>query len=159
LSCQRRDESAKVVERRLDRLLERNRQAAKFFTIAVKENDSAVQLTWSRLEKKLAWARLSEGCYLLRSNIKEWTPEELWKAYIQLTDAEEAFRIQKDDLKLRPLWHQKQNRVQSHILVCFLVYVLWKCFGQMCKQAGLGDEPRKGVDIRLRCISTLSPTW
>ena len=106
----------------------------------------------------------------------DWTPEELWRAYIQLTDAEEAFRIEKDDLRLRPVWHQKQHRVQAHILVSFLAYVLWKCFGQMCRQAGLGDEPRKiieeiknlqlndvvlptrkGVDIRLRCVTMPDP--
>jgi hypothetical protein len=108
----------------------------------------------------------------LRTNIKDWTPEDLWKAYIQLRVAETAFRIQKQDLKLRPIWHQREDRVQAHILVCFLAYVLWKCLAQMCKQAGLGNEPRivveelkhlslvdvvlptrKGVDIRLRCVS------
>jgi transposase len=176
-SCENgRVENTEVAERRLGRLLERNRRAAKFFKFEFKENNGAVQLIWSKREKQLTWARLSEGCYVLRSNVKEWTPEELWKAYIQLTDVEEAFRIQKDDLKLRPIWHQKENRVKAHILVCFLAYVLWKCFGQMCKQAGLGDEPRriiheikklqltdvvlptrKGVDIRLCCVATPEP--
>ena len=84
------------------------------------------------------WARLSEGCYLLRTNIGDWTPEDLWTAYIQLTEAEAAFRIHKQDLKLRPIWHQREDRVQAHIMVCFLAYVLWKCLGQMCKRAGLG---------------------
>jgi transposase len=168
--------SVEQTERHIGRLLERNRRGAKFFAIAVKEQNETVQLNWSKLEKQLTWANLSEGCYVLRSNVKEWTSEELWKAYIQLTDAEEAFRIHKDDLKLRPVWHQKENRVKAHILICFLAYVLWKCFGQMCKQAGLGDEPRKviqeikklqltdvvlptrkGVDIRLRCVSTPEP--
>jgi transposase len=166
----------KQAERHIGRLLERNRRAAKFFAIAVKEQNGAVQLNWSKLERQLTWANLSEGCYVLRSNVKEWTPEELWKAYIQLTDVEEAFRIYKNDLELRPVWHQKEKRVKAHILICFLAYVLWKCFGQMCKQAGLGDEPRKviqeikklqltdvilptrkGVDIRLRCVSTPEP--
>ena len=41
------------------------------------------------------WARLSEGCYVLRSNVTDWIPEELWRAYLQLTEAEAAFRIQK----------------------------------------------------------------
>lgn len=167
-----RVESAEMAERHIGRLLERNRRAAKFFDIKVEANNGTVQLSWSIREKQKTWAQLSAGSYVLRSNVKEWTSEELWKAYIQLTDAEAAFRIQKDDLKLRPVWHQKQHRVQAHILVCFLAYVLWKCFGQMCKQAGLGNEPRKviqemkklqltdvvlptrnGVDIRLRCVS------
>lgn len=168
--------SVEQTERHLGRLLERNRRGAKFFIIEVKEQNGTVQLNWSKREKQLTWANVSDGCYVLRSNIKDWTASELWKAYIQLTEAEEAFRIHKNDLELRPVWHQKENRVQAHILVCFLAYVLWKCFGQMCKQAGLGDEPRKviqeikklqltdvvlptrnGVDIRLRCVSTPEP--
>lgn len=167
-----RVDSVQLAERRVGRLLERHRRAAKFFDIAITVNNSVVQVTWSLRQPEQDWARLSEGCYALRSNIKEWTPEELWQAYIQLTDVEAAFRLQKDDLRLRPIWHQKENRVQAHIFVCFLAYVLWKCFSQMCKQAELGHESRKviqeikklqlsdvvlptksGVDLRLRCVS------
>jgi transposase len=72
------------------------------------------------------WAALSEGAYLLRSNIGDWSDEQLWKAYIQLTQAEAAFRIQKDQLKLRTVWRQRGDRVEAHILVCFLAFVLWK---------------------------------
>ena len=166
----------KVAERRLGRLLERYHRASKFFAATVGKRNGQVQFNWSRREEQLGWARRSEGCYVLRSNVKNWTPEELWTAYIQLTDAEKAFRIQKDDLRLRPIWHQKENRVQAHILICFLAYVLWKCLGQMCRQAGLGDDPRKiieeikklqlvdvvlptrkGVDIRLRCVTAPDP--
>jgi len=70
------------------------------------------------------WATLSEGAYLLRSNIGDWSDRQLWKAYIQLTQAEAAFRIQKDQLNVRPIWHQRADRVQAHILVCFLAFVL-----------------------------------
>ena len=62
---------------------------------------------------------------------------------MQLTEAEAAFRIQKTDLQLRPIWHQKKERVQAHILVCFLAFVLWKTLAQLCQCAGLGHEPRK----------------
>ena len=68
--------------------------------------------------------------------------EELWKAYIQLTEAEAAFRIHKSDLSIRPIWHQKQDRVLAHILVCFLAYVLWKTLAQWMHRSGLGDAPR-----------------
>ena len=80
---------------------------------------------------------------MLRSNVTDWTPEQLWQAYIQLTEAEAAFRIEKSDLRIRPIWHQRQDRVLAHILVCFLAYVLWKTLLQMVRQAGLGDEPRR----------------
>lgn len=67
----------------------------------------------------------------------------MWKAYIQLTEAEAAFQVHKSDLRIRPVWHQKEDRVLAHILVCFLAYVLWKTLHQMTKAAGLGDEPRR----------------
>jgi len=160
-----------VAERRIGRLLERYSRAAPLFRIKVKEHKNRVSVRWKLLTNLSAWARLSEGCYLLRTNIADWTPEDLWTAYIQLTEAEAAFRIHKQDLKLRPIWHQREDRVQAHIMVCFLAYVLWKCLGQMCKRAGLGDEPRKvlqeitklnladivlptrgGTELRLRCV-------
>jgi hypothetical protein len=112
------------------------------------------------------------GCYLLRSNVNDWNAEDLWHAYIQLTQAEAAFRIHKTDLSIRPVWHQKKERVQAHILVCFLAYVLWKTLAMMCRAAGLGDEPRQvfdaisqipmvdvilptrsGIEIRKRCVA------
>jgi hypothetical protein len=87
-----RIKNIQLAEQRLGRLRERHRRASKFFAVEFTENNGAVQINWSRREPQLTWAGLSEGCYLLRSNIKDWTPEELWKAYIQLTDAEAAFR-------------------------------------------------------------------
>ena len=97
---------------------------------------------------------------MLRSNITDWDAEHLWRAYIQLTEAEAAFRIQKGDLMIRPIWHQKEERVQSHILVCFLAYVLWKMLGQMCKRAGLGNEPRKVFDeiAQIKAVDVVMPT-
>jgi hypothetical protein len=118
------------------------------------------------------WATLSAGCYLLRTNVADWSDEELWKAWIQLTEAESAFRIHKSDLSIRPIWHTNEERVLAHIFVCFLAYVLWKTLAQLCDQAGLGSEPRRvlsersdirsmdvvlptrsGVEIRTRCVS------
>jgi len=72
--------------------------------------------------------------------------DDLWQAYMQLTEAEGAFRVHKTDLRLRPIWRQKEERVDAHILVCFLAYVVWKTLGQMCRRAGLGDEPRRVLD-------------
>ena len=167
-----RVKKAAIVERRIGRLLERYSRASSLFDITVNEHDGKLDLTWTLHNTHSDWARLSEGHYLLRTNIKDWTPEDLWKAYIQLTEAEAAFRIHKQDLRLRPIWHQREDRVQAHILVCFLAYVMWKCLGQMAKHAGLGNEPRTiieeiknltmvdvvlrtraGAEIKLRCIS------
>lgn len=166
-----------VAERRVGRLLQRNSRAAALFEVHIEpDSGGKLRLQWCKRGERHEWTRLSHGCYLLRSNITDWSAEELWQAYIHLTEAEAAFRIQKSDLVLRPIWHQKEKRVHAHILVCFLAYVLWKCLAQMCKQGGLGDEPRKvldeikrikltdvilptrkGVEIRLQCVTQPDP--
>jgi transposase len=171
--CRKRKGLPTQVAQRVGRLLGENSRAAKLFEVKVEAGaDGRAQLQWKKLESWREWARISEGCYLLRSNVTDWTGEELWRAYIQLTEAEAAFRVHKSDLQLRPVWHQKEKRVQAHILVCFLAYVLWKTLAQMCRHAGLGDDPRTvfaqlrliqlvevvlptraGVEIRKRCIS------
>jgi transposase len=89
---------------------------------------------------------LCEAVYLLRTNLTEADPAALWKQYIQLTEAEWAFRIEKDELGIRPIWHQKDGRVLGHILVCFLGYVLWKALAQWMRRAGLGDAPRTLIE-------------
>jgi transposase len=171
--CQKQHLKPLVVAQRLGRLLGQNSRAAGLFQTEVQTAaDGCASLVWKKVEKWRDWAALSEGCYLLRTNVTDWSDEELWKAYIQLTEAEGAFRIHKSDLRLRPIWHQKEERVQAHILVCFLAYVLWKTLGQKCRRAGLGDEPRRvfeelglielvdvvlptrqGTEIRRRCIT------
>ena len=91
----------------MGRLLGRNSRAARLYTVDVACDASGqVSVTWSRKASAVASAERRESCYLLRSNVADWTAEELWKAYMQLTEAESAFRIQKDDLRLRPVWHQ-----------------------------------------------------
>ena len=75
-------------------------------------------------------------------------------AVIQLTDAEAAFRIHKSDLSIRPIWHQREDRVQAHILVCFLAYVLWKTLEQWQSRAGLGHSPRTILEELRRIQST-----
>ncbi len=160
-SCRKKKQKAGAVERRVGRLLESNSRAAGLFRVDVVERASGgVGVVWEKLEQWRAWAELSEGCYLLRSNVTDWDAEQLWRAYIQLTEAEAAFRIQKGDLGVRPIWHQKQERVQAHILVCFLAYVLWKMLGQMCKRAGLGTEPRKAFDeiAQIKAVDVVMPT-
>ena len=159
-ACGRQRLTPVKVAQRVGRLLGQNTRAAGLFQIEVQtQPDGGARLVWSKKEAWRRWAQLSEGCYLLRSNIADWSAEELWSAYIQLTEAENAFRIHKSDLSIRPIWHQKTERVQAHILVCFLAYVLWKALGQMCKQAGLGDEPRRVFDElgHIRLVDVVMP--
>ncbi|MEK8023534.1 MAG: IS1634 family transposase [Candidatus Hydrogenedentota bacterium] len=179
-SLGRRLERAKKPEDRVHvgsqvgRLLQRNSRGAGAFKITFEDAPdlgSGLRLRWEKNAAWSEWASHSEGCYLLRSNIRDWSAEDLWRTYIQLTQAEAAFRIQKSDLSIRPIWHQKEDRVRAHILVCFLGYVLWKMLEQWQSRAGLGNSPRtileevariqstdvvlplvNGREIKLRCV-------
>jgi transposase len=166
------------VNRQIGRILQQNQRAAARFAIAL-EPDSCpagfrLGVTYNAAFDD--WAELSEGAYLLRSNITDWSDHQLWKAYIQLTQAEAAFRIHKDQLKVRPIWHQREDRVQAHILVCFLAFVLWKSLEMWQQSAGLGNSPRTILEelariqshdvvlptathgqIRLRCVTQPDP--
>jgi len=159
--CNLRKQKVGIIERRVGRLLEANSRAGGLFKIEVKtREDGGATLAWEKIEAWREWASPSEGCYLLRTNINDWDGERLWHAYIQLTEAEAAFRIHKSDLKIRPIWHQKTERVQAHIFVCFLAYVVWKTIGQMCNKAGLGDEPRRIFDeiSKIKMVDVVLPT-
>jgi hypothetical protein len=152
---------AEKLAERIGRLRERYSRASRLFeTQVVLREEGGATVTWKRRPQWDEWADLAEGCYVLRSNVQKWTAEELWRAYIQLTEAEAAFRIQKHDLSLRPIWHQTEARVQAHILVCFLAYVLWKTLGRLCQAAGLGDCPRRVLDEigQLRLVDVVLPT-
>jgi transposase len=150
------------VHRQIGRLLQRNSRAAARFEISLPEADSAAgfALTVHQSAEFDRWAAISEGAYVLRSNISDWSDEKLWKAYIQLTQAEAAFRIHKDQLRIRPIWHQRADRVQAHILVCFLAFVLWKTLEVWQQRAGLGNSPRTLLEefARIQSHDVILPT-
>jgi transposase len=151
-----------ALERQIGRLLERNSRASARYAISLTEDKATpagVKLKWSTRPEWDDWAKLTEGTYILRSNIHDWTDEELWKTYIQLSEAEAAFRIQKSDLCVRPIWHHKQSRIKAHILICFLAYVLWKTLQQWQSRAGLGHSPRTILTefSRIQCADIVLP--
>lgn len=145
------------LERQIGRLLERNVRAAARYLIELEPDPArpaGVWLKWTARPQWDDWARHSEGCYLLRTNIRDWNVEQLWRTYIQLSEAEAAFRIHKSELSIRPIWHQREDRVRAHILVCFLAYVLWKTLEQWQSRTGLGNSPRTILDQLSRIQST-----
>ena len=181
-SLQRRIERAQkpidrgAAERQIGRLLGRNSRAAARYAVRLVDDQilpAGLRLEWSRRAEWDDWSRHSEGCYVLRTNLRDWSSEALWRTYIQLSEAEAAFRINKSELSIRPIWHQREDRVLAHILVCFLAYVLWKTLEQWQSRAGLGNSPRTllqelaaitstdvilptaappGRELRLRCV-------
>src|ERR1700738_3557600 len=167
-----------VVNRPSCRILQQNQRSAARFAITLEPDGCPAGFRLGVIHNDAFddWAAISEGAYLLRSNICDWSDQQLWKAYIQLTQAEAAFRIQKDQLNLRPIWHQREDRVQAHILVCFLAFVLWKSLELWQSRAGLGNSPRIILEelariqsndvvlptashgqIRLRCVTQPDP--
>jgi transposase len=151
-----------AINRQIGRLLQRNQRAAARFAIELKQADTPAgcALAVSIHDSFDQWAALSEGAYVLRSNVTQWSDEKLWKAYIQLTQAEAAFRIQKNQLAIRPIWHQREDRVQAHILVCFLAFVLWKTLELWQERAGLGNSPRTLLEelARIQAHDVILPT-
>jgi hypothetical protein len=152
---------------RLGRLKQQNWRASQAFEVTIRKlaqprGKQRLEVVWRRQAKFADWSQHADGCYLLRSNLTGVDASTLWKRYIQLTEAEWAFRITKDELEIRPIWHHKENRVKAHILVCFLAYVLWKALAGWMRHAGLGDAPRtliedlariKSGDVMLRARS------
>jgi transposase len=139
----RRDAGA--VERRIGRWLGRYPAAEKLLDVQVERNGQghAAGLEIVQRGERSAWAEHAHGAYLLRTNCSESDPVKLWRWYIQLQQAEAAFRTSKNDLALRPLYHQKTERVDAHILVCFLALALWRTLEMWMRSKGLGTCARQ----------------
>jgi transposase len=159
--CRKKRCDVGKIERRVGRLLGKNSRGAGLFRVTVTaREDGAALVRWSRKKKAENWAKACQGCYVLRSNVTDWEPADLWRAYMNLTDAEAAFRVHKTDLGLRPVWHHREDRVQAHILVCFLAYVLRKTLETWSDRAGLGKSTTTILEEMARIQSTdvVAPT-
>jgi transposase len=164
------------IERALGRLQARDPMVADLYAMAVREARGTLQVEWHLIEERRAWRDAREGAYLLRTNLEGQTAEELWTKYIQLTEAEAAFRTLKSELAIRPLFHQLERRVKAHILVAFLGYALWVTLKHRLRQRATGLTPARalahlvtvqtadiilpttdGREIRLRRVATPTP--
>jgi hypothetical protein len=96
--------------------------------------------------KKLRQVRRREGRYLLRTNLCGQDPAQLWQFYIQLVEVEAAFKTMKDDLQLRPIYHQLEQRIEAHIFVAFLAYCLHVTLRARLKPLAPGLTPRAVLD-------------
>lgn len=133
-----------VIERRIGRWLGRFPAAERLLDVTVERNvGQATGLKITERAERSAWAAHAHGAYLLRTNCPEKEPAKLWRWYRQLSQAEDAFRISKSDLRLRPVFHQKTERVEAHILVCFLTLALWRTLEQWMQGKGLGNCARQ----------------
>jgi transposase len=146
-SLQKKSVPADQIERRVGRWLGRFPAADKLFAVEVQLNEQqqACGLSVACLIDRNQWARQAHGAYLLRTNCTEQDPAKVWEWYLQLQQAEAAFRCAKSDLSLRPIFHQKTERVEAHILVCFLSLALWRTLEMWMRGKGLGTCARQLV--------------
>ncbi len=126
--------------------------AWRLLDIAVDPHTAAFAYALNR--KKLRQARRREGRYLLRTNMRGRDPAELWRFYIQLVEVEAAFKNLKDDLQLRPIYHQLEQRVEAHIFVAFLAYCLHVTLRARLRPLAAGLTPRAVLD-KLAAIQML----
>jgi transposase len=103
---------------------------------------NAETFTFRWRKDKLRQAMRREGRYLLRSNLPAEDPALLWQHYVQLTEIEAVFRALKSDLAIRPIFHQKDSRIEAHIFVSFLAYCLYITLGQRLRALAPGLTPR-----------------
>jgi transposase len=122
------------IERRLGKIQARHPQVNDLYDLALRDTGEGVRLFWQMKEDRKNWRESREGAYLLRTNLKAETAEELWSKYMQLTEAEASFRALKSELSVRPLFHQLEPRVKAHVMVAFLGYALWVTLKHLLKR-------------------------
>jgi transposase len=148
--------------RRIGRWLGKYPAAAAVLTVNLLKDAAGRACGLQLLERcdKLEWARLTHGAYLLRTNHPSEDPAALWRWYVQLTQAEAAFRTGKSDLHLRPVFHQRTHRVEAHLLVSFLSLALWRALEQWMAAQGLGTCARQLLHEldELRSMDVVLPT-
>lgn len=124
-----------LIQQAIGRLSERHTQAWRWVTVnyAVPvAGKSAGVVSWTWDHDAFRRAVRTEGAYLLRAHWTEKDPAKLWATYMQLTEAEAAFRTMKSEIKVRPIWHWTETRVQAHLMVAFLGYCLWVYLKKCC---------------------------
>jgi transposase len=135
------------IEHRLGKIQARHPQVADLYQVGVREKGGALSLQWQVIEGRQTWQHAREGAYLLRTNLPPERPENLWKNYIQLTEAEAAFRALKSELSIRPIFHQLERRAKAHILVAFLGYALWVTLKHLLIRKGSAVSPAKALAL------------
>src|SRR5437588_1076832 len=136
------------MERRLGRIQARHSQVNDLYDVILRDTSDGVRLIWEMKAERKDWRELREGAYMLRTNLKADTAEQLWSQYMQLTEAEASFRALKSELSIRPLFHQKEPRVKAHVMVAFLGYALWVTLKHVMKRrpAIVPAPSRSGVN-------------
>ena len=138
--------SRDVLQQRLGRLKLECSRVARAYSFRVDGDGKQLSFSWTKDAAKARFLRHTEGAYLLRTNLAGHEESELWTMYMQLNDAEAAFRTLKQDLSIRPVYHQTEDRVKAHVLVCFLAYAIYRTLDRLAKAKGLKMTARRVLD-------------
>lgn len=141
---------------RIGRLRERYPRAGRYYEMERKDG----VLEWTLLAEKHARAEELDGAYFLRTSRKDMGPEEIWRTYITLTRIEAAFRDLKGTLDMRPVYHQKEMRVETHVFLAVLAYHLQVVIERTMKEAGdhTSWETLREELATHQVVTTLLPT-
>jgi transposase len=128
--------SLDTAERALGRIQERHPRVNRYYRAKITKNEGCSHLALERLDKEYNNALQLCGGYYLRCSKRDFSAEEIWKIYMMLTRVETGFRTLKSDLGLRPIYHQKEERCESHIFITILAYHLLQWIEYSLKDRG-----------------------
>jgi hypothetical protein len=121
------------MERRLGRIQASHSQVNDLYKVALRDTHDGIRLHWEIKQDRKVWRELREGPYMLRTNLQAGTAEELWSQYVQLTEAEASFRTLKSEQYIRPLFHQLEPRVKTHVVCGPAWTVVWQVVSRGAK--------------------------
>jgi transposase len=135
------------IERAVGRIMERYPGMSRWVVVEVLDCDGKARVQWQVKPEFASEVRENEGVYVLRTNLSEESPEDVWKGYMTLTRVESTFRSLKQELRLRPVFHQKGGRVEAHILLSYIAYVMLWCIEHVHRSHGGTLTGRRVLDV------------
>lgn len=135
---------------RIGRIKEKHKRVSAQYEITIKnQNDKATDIIWKQ-KSPTANDDKKQGVYFIRTNYKEPNEKQLWNVYNTIREVESTFRCLKTDLQLRPVHHQNDQRIASHIYLSMLSYQLVNTIRHMLK----ADEIKYSWQNILRIMKT-----
>lgn len=117
------------------------------YSIEVEDTEGiATKVTWTKNITKEQEDKTA-GVYFIRTNYDHTTEENLWEVYNTIKEVESTFRCLKSDLNIRPIHHQKEERIQSHIYLTILAYQLVNTIRHLLKEKGIKEDWRNILRI------------
>lgn len=145
--------SVRRITERATRILA-SHKCARYFTYEVEAGAFSFRID----RDEYAQQRRHDGVFVLETNHPQLSTEEVVASYRQLMEVERAFRVLKSPVRLRPIYHYRDRRVETHIFICFLAYLFAKVIEQRLRQSGLPHSIAHALDILSR-LQAVEHTW